>query len=185
MQNIFLVGPMGAGKTTIGKILSQKLGFEFLDTDAVITARCGVEITTIFEIEGEAGFREREAKLIDELTQLPSIVLSTGGGAVLNAQSRHHLLARGLVIYLCIHPQEQFKRTKGDRGRPLIQGNDPLGRLTELFERRHPLYLEACDYICYPIGQNPQKIANEIGLLHQSLQEPLNSYTLPDWLHVK
>lgn len=185
MQNIFLVGPMGAGKTTIGKILSQKLGFEFLDTDSVITARCGVEITTIFEIEGEAGFRAREAKLIDELTQLTSIVLSTGGGAVLNADTRHHLFVRGLVIYLCINPEEQFKRTKGDRSRPLIQGHDPLGRLTDLFSLRHPLYLAACDYICYPLGQNPQKIANEICLLHQSLHEPLNSYTLPNWIHVK
>lgn len=185
MQNIFLIGPMGAGKTTIGKLLAGKLGFKFSDSDAMIEQRCGVDIKTIFDIEGENGFRVREEKMIEELTGLSSSVLSTGGGAILNKQSRQILGTRGIVIYLNIDPHEQYLRIKGDRSRPLLQGASPLDKLTELFNIRHPLYVETCDYICYPTGIGPLKIASELALLQQTLQSSLNSYIYPSWLQVK
>jgi shikimate kinase len=145
--NIFLVGLMGAGKTTIGKLLARQRGLEFLDSDQEITARCGVSIPTIFEIEGEAGFRRREAAMIDELTRRKGVVLATGGGAVLLDENRLHLKARGTVVYLRCQPQELYLRTRNDKNRPLLQTDDPLRKLKDLYAIRHPLYMQVADVV--------------------------------------
>ncbi|NTV97202.1 MAG: shikimate kinase [Thiobacillus sp.] len=146
-DNIFLVGLMGAGKTTIGRMLAKHRGLEFLDSDHEIEARCGVSIPTIFEIEGEEGFRRREVCIIDELSRRHGIVLGTGGGAVLNPHNRERLKARGIVVYLRCHPHELYQRTKHDRNRPLLQTEDPLARLQALYEQRHPLYMQTADIV--------------------------------------
>ena len=145
--NIFLVGLMGAGKTTIGRLLAKQRDLEFLDSDQEIVNRCGVNIPTIFEIEGEAGFRKREACVIDELSRRRGIVLATGGGAVLLEQNRAHLKARGAVVYLRCQPQELYLRTRHDKNRPLLQTDDPLQKLKDLFALRHPLYMQAADIV--------------------------------------
>lgn len=145
--NIFLVGLMGAGKTTVGRALARRLGKTFVDSDHEIEARTGVKVQTIFEIEGEPGFRQREAQIIDELSQREGIVLGTGGGAVLLAENRANLAARGLVIYLRAQPRDLWLRTRNDRGRPLLQTADPLARLQELYTIRDPLYREVADVV--------------------------------------
>lgn len=146
-DNFFFVGLMGSGKTTLGRVLARNRGMDCIDSDHEIVARCGVSIPTIFEIEGEAGFRCREVAVIDELTQRHGIVLATGGGAILDPVNRQHLKSRGTVIYLHGLPEELFLRTRGDRNRPLLQAEDPLAKLTELYALRHPLYLEAADIV--------------------------------------
>lgn len=146
-QNIFLIGPMGAGKTTIGRQLAQALCREFIDSDRVIEERTGVDIPTIFEYEGEEGFRVREECIIDELTQLSNIVLATGGGSVIRPLNREHLASRGLVVYLHTPVSLQLQRTAHDRNRPLLQTEDPEARLKTLFKQRDPLYREIADLI--------------------------------------
>lgn len=138
---------MGAGKTTIGKLLAKHRELEFIDSDHEIIARCGVSIPTIFEIEGEEGFRRREMCVIDELTQRQGIVLATGGGAILRPENRAWLKSRGTVIYLRGSPQELFMRTRHDKNRPLLQTDDPLQKLKELYAIRHPLYMETADIV--------------------------------------
>jgi shikimate kinase len=145
--NIFLVGLMGSGKTTIGKILARNRGLEFYDSDHEIVARCGVSIPTIFEIEGEAGFRRRETCVIEELSQRHGIVLATGGGAVLAQENRTCLKARGTVVYLRCQPKELFLRTRHDKNRPLLQTDDPLKKLKELYAERHALYMQVADIV--------------------------------------
>ena len=145
--NIFLVGLMGAGKTTVGKILSKRYDKPFHDSDHEIEARCGVKIPVIFEIEGEAGFRKREELAIAELTALSNVVLATGGGAVLSATNRKLLGSRGIVIYLRGSPEHLFERTRHDRNRPLLQTNNPLAKLRELYQQRDPLYREIADMV--------------------------------------
>ena len=146
-MNIFLIGPMGAGKTTIGRQLAAALHLEFVDSDHAIEARTGVDIPTIFDIEGEEGFRKREVAVIDELTQRDGIVLATGGGAVLREENRNHLSGRGLVIYLYATVDRLMERTHRDKNRPLLQTEDPRSRLTELMEVRDPLYRQVADII--------------------------------------
>ena len=146
-NNIFLVGPMGAGKTTIGRQLANNLGFEFADSDHEIQARTGVDIPTIFEYEGEDGFRQREAQAVDDLTQGHNLVLATGGGVVMRAENRKHLAARGLVVYLFCSPEQQYERTARDRNRPLLQTEDPLERLRQLMQVRDPLYRQVSDLV--------------------------------------
>lgn len=146
-DNFFFVGLMGSGKTTLGRVLARNRGMDCIDSDHEIVARCGVSIPTIFEIEGEVGFRRREVAVIDELTQRHGIVLATGGGAILDPVNRQHLKTRGTVIYLHGSPADLFLRTRGDRNRPLLQTEDPLTKLTELYAARHPLYLEAADIV--------------------------------------
>jgi len=146
-NNIFLVGMMGAGKTTAGRLLARRLGRRFVDSDHEIEARCGVGIPLIFEIEGEAGFREREARAIEEFTACEGVVLATGGGAVLRADNRKRLAGRGLVIYLHAPPEALYRRVRSDRNRPLLGTDDPLGRLKELYALRDPLYREIADVI--------------------------------------
>ncbi|TXG93213.1 MAG: shikimate kinase [Rhodocyclaceae bacterium] len=146
-KNIYLVGLMGAGKTTVGRTLAKRLGWQFFDSDHEIAARTGVSIPTIFEIEGEAGFRRRESLMIEELAGLNNIVLATGGGAVLAEHNRECLRRSGLVVYLCASPMQLFERTRHDRNRPLLQVPDPLGRLKELLAERGPLYEELADIV--------------------------------------
>lgn len=161
-NRIFLIGPMGAGKTTIGKQLAQSLGLTFHDSDLEIQKRTGVDIPTIFEYEGEEGFRQREKQVIDELTQLDNQVLATGGGAVTQAPNRQHLSARGIVFYLACTPQQQYERTYRDRNRPLLQTEDPLQRLKGLMDEREPLYRETADYVVTTEGRSASSVANEI-----------------------
>lgn len=146
-NNIFLVGPMGAGKTTIGRQLAAALGYEFKDSDHEIQARTGVDIPTIFEFEGEEGFRQREAQVIDALTGQQNLVLATGGGAVTNAENRKNLASRGLVVYLYCTPEQQYERTARDRNRPLLQTENPLQKLKDLLAERDPLYRQVADVI--------------------------------------
>ncbi|WP_333841238.1 shikimate kinase AroK [Pelomicrobium sp.] len=146
-RNIFLVGMMGAGKSTVGKLLARRLGKTFLDSDHEIRRRTGVEIPVIFEIEGEEGFRAREAAILRELTQQEDVVLATGGGAVLRPENRALLKARGTVIYLRGSVEELWARTRHDRNRPLLQTADPKARLGELLQERDPLYREVADLV--------------------------------------
>jgi shikimate kinase len=140
--NIFLVGMMGAGKTSVGRVLAKHLNKVFYDSDQVIEQRTGVRIPVIFEIEGEPGFRHRESMLLDELTALDGIVLATGGGAVLAPQNRERLQTRGTVVYLRASVKDLLNRTRHDKNRPLLQTADPRARLNELFDIRDPLYRE-------------------------------------------
>lgn len=147
-SNIFLVGPMGAGKTTIGRQLARQLRMDFIDSDRAIEEHTGADIPLIFEKEGEAGFRRREHDMIDELTQRTNIVLATGGGAVLDADNRKHLAARGDVVYLASDLQTLVERTSRDRNRPLLHADEPPETILErLLEQRDPLYREAASLV--------------------------------------
>lgn len=145
--SIFLVGMMGAGKTSVGKLLARNLGKVFYDSDQVIESRTGVKIPVIFELEGEAGFRAREAAVLAELTALQEVVVATGGGAVLDAGNRERLRAAGTVVYLRATVNDLWNRTRHDRNRPLLQTADPLGRLHELYTQRDPLYREVAHVV--------------------------------------
>ncbi|AKJ69861.1 shikimate kinase [Pandoraea thiooxydans] len=145
--NVFFVGLMGAGKTTVGRWVARRLGRPFFDSDHEIEAKTGVRIPVIFEHEGEAGFRVREAQVIDELTQCNGIVLATGGGAVLKAENRMHLKSRGVVVYLRANPHDLWLRTRRDRNRPLLQTGDPRARLEQLYAERDPLYRECAHFV--------------------------------------
>lgn len=147
VNNIFLIGLMGAGKTTIGRQIANELSLEFFDSDHEIENRTGVTITHIFDIEGEAGFRKRETAMLDELTEKKGIVLATGGGAILKAENRQFLMSRGTTIYLFANIDTLLERTSKDRNRPLLQTEDPEVKLRELFEIRDPLYRETADII--------------------------------------
>ena len=153
---------MGAGKTTVGKALASQLGMVFADSDQEIQDRTGVDIPTIFEYEGEEGFRDREEQAIDDLTQVDQRVLATGGGAVLRPRNRQHLSARGIVVFLECSPEQQFERTYRDRKRPLIQTDDPLTRLRELMAERDPLYRETADYVVSTEGRSATAVAKDI-----------------------
>ena len=146
-RNIFLIGLMGAGKSTIGRQLAKELGWDFVDSDHEIEARTGASIPLIFDVEGEAGFRLREKKVIDELTRRERIVLATGGGVVLDPENRAHLAARGTVVYLSATADQLFARTAKDRNRPLLQIADPRAKLESLLEIRDPLYREIADLV--------------------------------------
>ncbi|MCB1787240.1 MAG: shikimate kinase AroK [Chromatiaceae bacterium] len=161
-NRIFLIGPMGAGKTTIGKQLAQSLGMTFSDSDQEIQRRTGVDIPTIFAYEGEEGFRVREQQVIDDLTQIDNQVLATGGGAVLRSENRQHLASRGIVFFLECSPRQQYERTHRDRNRPLLQTDEPLQRLEELMQVREPLYRSTADYTVSTEGRGAVAVANEI-----------------------
>src|SRR5689334_15461076 len=143
MGNIFLVGMMGAGKTTLGKALARRLHREFIDTDKVLVERTGVSVTTIFEIEGEEGFRRRESAVLAELAQRPGCVIATGGGAVLSQENRRLMRESGTVVYLRARLDSLWERTRQDTSRPLLRTPDPRATLAELLEKRDPLYREA------------------------------------------
>ena len=161
-SSLFLVGPMGAGKTTVGRQLAGLRGMEFVDVDHAVEERTGVDIPFIFEKEGEAGFRQRESQLIDELTQRPGIVLATGGGAVMASENRDHLGARGFVIYLCASVEAQWRRVRRSTHRPLLSHPNPKGRLRELMEQRDPLYREIADLVVISRRQSARALAGQI-----------------------
>ncbi len=164
-NNIYLVGLMGAGKTTVGRQLAKRLGRQFYDSDHEIVQRTGVPIPTIFEIEGEEGFRRREMQAIAELTSGADIVLATGGGVVLNPENRARLHNTGWVVYLNVPPALLFERTRHDRNRPLLRVSDPLGKLEELHRQRDPLYRETA----HTIVEGSQLVAS--GIVQHLLRE--------------
>lgn len=162
VPRIFLVGLMGAGKSTIGRLLAREFGLDFVDSDHEIEARNGVTVATIFEVEGESGFRARERKVIDELTRRDGIVLATGGGVVIDPENRRDLAARGFVIYLHARPESLFVRLRNDRSRPLLQNADPRGRLIQLYRQRDPWYREVADLTVETGRQSAGKLVREI-----------------------
>lgn len=161
-SNIFLVGMMGAGKTTVARLLAGRLNRTFIDSDHELEARCGVKVPVIFEIEGEEGFRNREAAVLDELTARPGVVLATGGGAILREENRRRLAERGLVIYLRAQPYDLYMRTRHDKNRPLLMTPDPQKRLAELFTHRDPLYREVADLVMDTGRQSVQVLVKQI-----------------------
>jgi shikimate kinase len=160
--NIFLVGLMGAGKTTVGRLLARRLKLRFFDSDQEIERRCGVKIPLIFEIEGEDGFRAREEQAIAEVTALEGIVLATGGGAVLGADNRRRLAARGTVVYLNARPENLYERVRHDRNRPLLATADPLARLRLLHDERDALYRSVADLVVDTGAQGVQLLVREL-----------------------
>ena len=144
-ENIYLIGLMGAGKTTIGRQLARTLKLPFYDSDKAIEEHTGVDVATIFEFEGEEGFRNREQKMLKELTQLKGIVMATGGGAILREENRQLLTQNGFVIYLYCDMDTLLERTRRDTQRPLLDTEDPKSRLESLFAERQPLYSVSAD----------------------------------------
>lgn len=159
---LILVGPMGAGKTTVGRRLAQSLGVAFLDSDREIESRTGADIPLIFELEGEAGFRARERAVIEELTARDSYVLATGGGAILDPGNRRAMGERAQVIYLHATIDQQLARTSRDQSRPLLQTADPRGRLQQLMELRDPLYREVASITVATDGRTVHHVVQEI-----------------------
>jgi shikimate kinase len=160
--NIFLVGLMGAGKTTVGKLIARHLNRPFVDSDHEIEKRTGVNIPLIFELEGEAGFRTREAAVIEELAGQRNIVLATGGGAILSPRNRDNLRRNGTVIYLRAKVEDLWQRTRHDKNRPLLQTADPQAKLKELFAQRDPLYCEIADIIVDSGAQSVHALVHQI-----------------------
>ena len=176
-RNIILIGPMGSGKSTIGKLLAKALEYEFVDSDHHIESSTGVTIPYIFEVEGESGFRDREEKAISELCQLENVILATGGGAIIRPENRAVLAASGTVLYLNIPPESQFERVRFDNQRPLLKNDDPQAVLTALYEARDPLYQEVADYIVFSDNIPPKIVVN--GIIESIVQ---NKLPLPIWL---
>ena len=161
-NNIFLVGPMGAGKSAVGRHLARALHLEFVDSDDEIERRTGVDIPFIFEKEGEEGFRKREAAAIDDLSKRDNVVLATGGGAVILDENRSHLGGRGYVIYLYTSVDQQLARTARGRERPLLENGDRQRILEELLDVRDPLYRDIADLVIETDGRKVKSVANEI-----------------------
>lgn len=177
ITNIFLIGPMGSGKTTVGKLLAQELGYHFSDSDHQIEKVTGVTIPYIFEMEGEEGFRNREVKMVGQLCDMKGIVLSTGGGVVLREENRAALAKNGIVLYLNVPVESLYERVRFDTQRPLLKNADPKAVLKELFEVRDPLYREIADYIVFSDNISPKAVVNAIidGIVK-------NKTPLPEWL---
>jgi shikimate kinase len=165
--NIILVGPMGSGKSAVGRLLAQRLGLTLVDSDAEIEARTGVDISYIFEREGEAGFRVREAEVIDEITQREGLLVATGGGAVLDPQTRERLRDRGCVVYLRTSVDQQLARTRRNSLRPLLMNPDPRGTLERLMQQRAALYEEVADLT---VDTDGRKVATVVGEILRQLE---------------
>jgi shikimate kinase len=161
-RNIFLIGPMGSGKSAVGRQLARLIDAPFYDSDTEIEKRTGVDIPYIFEKEGEAGFRQREREAIEALTQLEPLVLATGGGAILLPENRLHLAQRGRVVYLETSIDQQANRVRHMRNRPLLDNVDPTEKLTQLMVERAPLYAEIADLTVSTDGRKIQSVAEEI-----------------------
>lgn len=161
-QNIFLIGPMGAGKSTIGHYLADALGFTFYDSDHEIEKRAGATISWVFDVEGEVEFRKREEQVIADLTNLPNIILATGGGAILSPRNRAVLAARGVVIYLQVSIANQVRRLQHSHDRPLLKSADPAKVLTSLQKQREPLYQELADHAFDTNELNARAVAQAI-----------------------
>ncbi len=166
-ENIFLVGPMGVGKTTIGSHLARKLKYDFVDSDTEIEKRTGASISLIFDIEGEEGFRKREAQMIEKLTNSRHIVLSTGGGSVLDEVSRQNLRSRGYVVYLKASVDILYQRLKKSRNRPLMETENKLKVIEDLLAEREPLYQAVADITITTDGRSAQDVAREIYSQHE------------------
>ncbi|WP_339080303.1 shikimate kinase AroK [Pseudomonas sp. TMP9] len=162
MQNLILVGPMGAGKSTIGRLLAKELRLPFKDSDKEIEQRTGADIPWIFDVEGEQGFREREQAVIEELCDVNGMVLATGGGAVMRSENRLALRRGGQVVYLHASVEQQVDRTSRDRNRPLLRSADPAKVLAELFAVRDPLYREIADVVIETDERPPRLVVQEI-----------------------
>ena len=160
--NVFLIGPMGSGKTAVGRYLSRLLDLEFHDSDSEVERRTGVDIPFIFEKEGEVGFRQREREAIEILTAMDRIVLATGGGAVLLAENRRHLADRGCVVYLETSVTQQVERVKQGRTRPLLSNVDSTSKLSQLLAERAPLYGEIADVVVSTDGRKVRSVAEDI-----------------------
>lgn len=173
-QNIFLVGLMGAGKTSVGRMLAKRMNKDFYDADAEIERTTGVKIPVIFDIEGESGFRAREEKVIERLTAMHDIVLATGGGAILLPANRARLKQHGRVIYLRAAPEDLWKRTRRDRNRPLLQTANPLAKLKELHAQRDPLYSEVADLVVDTGAQSVGTLTTQIQQLLMSLEQSVS-----------
>lgn len=161
-QRIVLVGPMGAGKSTIGRLLARELGFCFLDSDRLVEERSGANIPWIFDVEGEAGFRQRETHILEELAGLQQVVVATGGGAVVREENRPLLREHALVIYLKTSVRQQFDRTRRDRNRPLLQQKNPRAVLESLFRARDPIYRELADIVMTTDRKSPRLVARQL-----------------------
>ncbi|ATC99729.1 MAG: shikimate kinase AroK [Pseudomonadota bacterium] len=162
-RNIFLVGPMGAGKSTIGRHLADQLHLEFFDSDQEIERRTGADIAWVFDIEGEEGFRRREESVISDLTEKQGIVLATGGGSIISKDVRNKLSARGIVVYLETPIEKQLARTQRDKKRPLLQTEEaPKDVLVRLADERNPLYVEVSDFVVRTDEQSAKVVANQI-----------------------
>ena len=167
-NNIYLIGPMGAGKSSIGKRLAKKLKRDFYDCDRVLEQRTGVAITTIFELEGEAGFRAREKKILAKLSEYQSAVIATGGGVILTAENRELLSSTGTVVYLQASVETQLKRTRQDKKRPLLQTENRRAKLSSLAEIRNSLYEDVADIV---IDTDIQSISSSISKIINSLNK--------------
>lgn len=161
-SNIFLIGPMGAGKTSTGRQLAKTLERQFVDSDREIERYTGATISLLFQVEGEAGFRRRERAMIERLTQRENIVLATGGGVVLDEKNRADLIRRGTVVYLRAPVAQLIRRTAGDKTRPLLQTADPRERLARIVKERDPLYRQVADIIVDTAGKSPRQLAVRI-----------------------
>ncbi|QJC30075.1 shikimate kinase AroK [Enterobacteriaceae endosymbiont of Plateumaris sericea] len=163
-RNIFLIGPMGAGKSTIGRQLANQLNMEFFDSDEEIERRTGADINWVFDVEGEAGFRKREKKIINEITIKKGIILATGGGSIISKETRKYLSSRGIVVYLKTTIEKQLIRTQRDKKRPLLKNKDKpvIEILQNLAKKRNPLYKEIADIIIKTDKQNAKIVANQL-----------------------
>lgn len=169
-RKIFLVGLMGAGKTTVGRQLAKSMGMAFYDSDKEIVKRTGADISLIFDLEGESGFRNRERDIIDELTNKDNIVLATGGGVVMDADSRKNLGSRGMVVYLKANVDALYARTRKDKKRPLLQDGNPRLKLEELQKLREPLYMEIADLVVQTDVSSIKNIVQDIQQYFEELK---------------
>lgn len=172
--NVYLVGPMAVGKTTIGRQLARTLSLEFYDSDEMIERQTGATVAWIFDLEGEAGFRKREQRMIEEITQQQGIVLATGGGSILTERNRHYLSSRGTVIFLYTDVDVLYDRTRQDEKRPMLRTDDVETRIKELWDERGPLYKEVADYSLNTRGKSVRQVCDEI-LAYLSEQDILSS----------
>ncbi|MGP4843780.1 shikimate kinase AroK [Marinobacter sp. 1Y8] len=161
-ERIVIVGPMGAGKSTIGRMLARELGYHFIDSDRLIEERCGASIPWIFDVEGEDGFRTRETSILEELSREQGVVVATGGGAVMREENHRHLSHSATVIYLKTSVDQQYERTRRDRNRPLLQQDDPRAVLSDLFSRRDPLYNALADIVMMTDKKSPRLVVRQL-----------------------
>lgn len=175
IQNVFLIGPMGSGKTTIGKQLSTLLKLDFYDCDHELEQQTGASVSLIFDLEGETGFRTREGRLLEELTARKGVLISTGGGVICNEDNRRLLRSRGLVVYLKTSIEDQLRRLSQDKSRPLLQTEDRAQRLLDLARVRNPLYDSTADLIFSSREQSVYSTAKELCSAIQQQVDPLNA----------